>query len=698
MEKPKHIKEGLFLVEPNRIVAALRKNILYILIGTIGFLLLGINSVKKEEAKVWQATSKIIRYNKQISKANDVPYQFQHFNYITALETIRSRTNLIELIQVLELNGTTTPEEIYSKFEIKRGRSSDIVEIIFTNSDQQLVAKGANVLSQIFIKNFKNVQNAAIERIYEYYIKSKKIKEEEYYQAKAALLTFLKEKGLSSIESEFEIDYKLLNKLNLRKLDNDMKIMEYQTSISEITKNLTTLPDEVKLKYAVRSANKKALEIKIKELKRQKKVYTDEHPKIRMLRSEIAQIKNTIKNAGPVEPDEVTYGTNPIKSNLRITLSKTKIKYTAALDIKLALEKQIKNVKKKLEQLTTINRTYEKLNIVKEDAYAQLNMVSKRLYSLKISIGSSKEDFKIYEKAKVPQFPKPSFKKVKVILLTVGGFFLLTFFIIIREFLDNQIKTKFDLQTRFGIRDTIALAYEGKISKRRKKILSFIKNNIFDKLRKTDISLNKELDLSYQKELTKRDFSTQKKVFSFLANRIIAKDVISPHIITLGSDIKSKEDNIVTPMMLEHLVYQKHKILHIQSHISNSIDEESINLTLPLEEQSFKPKKVSEYIETLFWKIEDDYTIYIPNKINLDKVFSTLKSLDYDYIIIDIPAYQGAEHLVPMFIERTDTFLLCAEFKTSQRKVVYDLMLRIEKKHIPKIKGVVSEIHKYFLS
>lgn len=698
MEKPKHIKEGLFLIEPNRIIAALRKNILYIVVGTISIFVLAVNTVKKEEAKVWHATSKIIRYNKKVPPSGTIPYQFQQFNYRTALETIRSRTNLTELINTLELNGTTSPEEIYSKFEIKRSSGSDIIEITFTNSDQELVAQGANTLSKIFIKNFEDIQNVAVVRIYDYYRKSKKIKEIELYNAKEDVLSFLKSKGLSSISSQFDTYYTLLNRLNLQKLNNRTQIMEHETFINEITKTLKTLPDEVKLQYAVRSANKKILEVKEKELKRQKKVYTDEHPKILMLQSEVNQIKNTIKNAGPVEPDEITYGKNPIKAELSVTLSQKKLKYTAAKDISVELDRQIESINKELEELTIINKTYEKLNQVKTDASKQLKMVSESLYALKISIGSSKEDFKFYEEAQIPQFPKPSFRKTKVILFAVLGFVFFTFFIVIREFLDNKIKTKFDLQARFGIKDTIALAYGKKVSRNKQKLLSFIKNNFIRKIKKLDKFVDKHIDPAYKGILEKKDFSTQTKAFSFLTNRIIAKNIPSPHIITLGSDIKPKELNIVSPMIIEHLLYQKHKILHIQAYISPYRNEHSIDLTLPLEEQSYQPKKVSENLETLFWGIQDDYSVFIPNKLNLDEVFSTLKSLDYDYIVIDVPAYQGAEHLIPMFVQRTDTFLLYVEFKTSQRNVVLDLMLRIEKEHVSKIKGVVNEVHKYFLS
>lgn len=658
MEKPSHIKESLFLVEPRRILGALRKNILYILLGTVGFALFAVYFVKKDESKSWSATSKIIRYSKQISQSSDVPYQFQDFNYETALETIRSRGNLAELIERLDLNDTASPESLFSKFEIKRGRNSDIVEIIFTSPTQALAAKGANELSKIFLDKFNTIQNAAIERIYDYYDESRKLKVISYQSAKKDMDDFLSKHGLTSLENTLQIQYALLGKLKLQEQENKTDIMEYNTSISEIISTIKSLPEEVKLRYAIRSANKKALELKFKELERQKQVYTEEHPKIMMLRSEVKQLEETIKKAAAVEPDEVTYGTNPMKSELRIILGKTKIQYIAAQGITKSLETQMKSVQKYLAKLTILKQEYDQLERTKNETQEQLKMVSNRLYDLKVSIGSSKEDFKLFEYAKTPHYPNPSYKKTVVILLTFVGLFLFTLFIVVREVLDKKIKTKFDLVTRFGIEDTVALPNE----------VGFSPSN--------------------------------RKIFSFLANRIIGNNVSFPHIITLGADISPRTTSGVTKMFLEHLVYQEHKILHIQSS-STSLDtlrEDTIDLVSPLDTQNYTPTKSKEGIDTLYWEIKDDFAVFIPNKSALEESFMVLKSLDYNYIVIDVPAYQGAEHLIPMFVQCTDTFLLYTEFKTSRRNILNDFMLHIEENHINKIKGVIIDVHKYFLS
>ncbi|QOR61953.1 hypothetical protein ACM66Z_00215 [Sulfurovum sp. ST-21] len=655
-ETPKRIKENFFLIEPLRIVAALREKLLYILVTVILFAALGAYIAIKKESKSWSATSKIIRYSKQISQSSDVPYQFQNFNYETALETIRTRSNLIELIRRLDLNGTT-PEELYSQFEIKRGRNSDIIEIIFTSPDQKLAAKGANTLSQIFIDNFYRVQNAAIERIYEYYNQNKIKKEQEFYKTKEAMNAFLKEHNLTSLESEISINYTLLNKLEQKKLQIQTDITAYKTSIKAIEDSLHGIPEEVKLRYAIRSANKKTLELKEKELQRLKEVYTDEHPKVQMLESELRQIRKTIKENKTAEPDEVTYGTNPIKSELRVVLGKTKIEYTTALNIQKALKGQIEGVKQKLEYLTTLNKEFLKLKRAKDEAHSQLDLISKRLYDLKISIGSSKEDFKLFEPAKVPKFPKPSYKKVIVILFAFLGGFLSVLIITVRELLHNGIKTKFDLETRFGITDVVQLPKE--------KLLS----------------------------------SESRQVFSFLANNIINKDTDRPHIITVGADTTPKHPGHITDMLMEHLIYQKHKVLHISASYvpctKNGINE--IDLISPLEPQTFKPHKEKTNVYALCWYLKDNYSIFIPNKEHIEKVFKALREFDYDYIIIDLPSYYDAKHLVPMFVEQADTFLLCTEFKTSKRKVIHEFLLQLKEESLDKIKGVISETRKYYI-
>lgn len=181
-----------------RYLSALRKNWWLILLVGIVFTFIGIGISKAKESNSWSGIAKVIRYDKKISMPTDIPYQFQNFNYETALETIRTRANLIELIKRLELS--TTPEALYSKFEIKRGRNSDIIEVIYTTDTKEFAAKGANTLSEIFIKNFYTIQNAAIEKIYAYYENSKQNKVDELEYAKKEIAKFLSKNNLISLK------------------------------------------------------------------------------------------------------------------------------------------------------------------------------------------------------------------------------------------------------------------------------------------------------------------------------------------------------------------------------------------------------------------------------------------------------------------------------------------------------------------
>lgn len=649
------IKENQFLIEPLRFVSALRQNAWIILLVSLVFAGIGISVAKMKESKSWKATAKLIRYDKKISNGSDIPYQFQNFNYETALETIRTRSNLVILIETLKLE--TTPEELYSKFDIKRGRNSDIIEVSYINEKRELSALGANTLSKIFIKNFYKTQNAAIEKIYEYYEISKDKKILELSSAKKAIANFLKANNLTSLKNELEIKYLQLNKVQLQELQNLTDINSYETTIQELKSSIKELPNEVKLKYAIRSANKKNLELKEKELKKLKKIYTTIHPKIKMLNSEITQLKDTIKNAKSASADETTYGANPLKTDMIAQLSRTQIAYITAKRTDKELKKQIEIIESRIIYLSGLNKNFEKLETAKEEASKQLSMVSSRLYDLKMAIGSSKEDFKMFEEAKTPTYPLASYKKLIVVMFSILGLFLSFVFILVKEFFNNSIKSSFDLCERFGIGDVVSLP---KVEK-------------------------------YTDEI--------KQSFSYIVDSIISQEHTNSHLIVISSDSDRGMNKNTTSMILEQLAHQNKKTLFIESvtEVDEDIKDASFSINTQISAESFNTNPINDMIDKSYLILDKNHSIVIPRKDILSNILEFLKSLDYDYVIIKAPAYVNAEHLVHMMVEQCDTFLLETKFDVSTRKVLLHLAQQIGDKNIDKIKGVIHEANKYYM-
>ncbi len=650
MKNQSKIKENIFLIEPARYINVLRKNLWIALSSIVIFAFIGIAVAKTKESKSWTAIAKVIRYDKKISTPSDIPYQFQNFNYETALETIRTRENLIELIH--DLNLTTTPEALFSKFEIKRGRNSDIIEVIFTDSNKQLAAKGANQLSHIFIKNFFIIQNAAIEKISNYYEQNKQVKIKNLEQAKKDISSFLAKHKLISLEHELQMKYDQLNIIQLQKLQNKTQIQALKTTILETAISLKKLPDEVKLRYAVRSAKKKSLEQKRKEVQILRKKYTSSHPKIKTILGEIAQIKNSIKKEKKVVPDEVTYGANPLKSDMKVELSKAKISYASAKNTDKSLEIQIEELKDGIAKLSSLKKRFDQLSMNKSEAQSQLKLVSNRLYDLKMTIGSSKEDFKFFEKAQIPKYPKASYKKIIVTMFTFLGFIVSIIFIVIKEFLNDSIKTKFDLAQRFGISEVTQL--EGD------KVLS-------DKI---------------------------KRSFSYLANSLITSKPLDTKIISVGSDIPKAANPNVISLLLEQLNQQDKKTLHIDiTSITNNDDGKHMSI----EKILININHINDNIDKAYWYIKEDYSIYTPNIEQIDLLIQELRKSKYDYIVIQLPSYSEAEHFVPTLFDLSDNFILTTQFGVSSRKVIHQFMKQIKEQNISKIKGVINETHKYFI-
>lgn len=658
MNPSSKIKENLFLIEPMRFLASLQSNLIYIILIIIAFGFLGYSFATKQSTKSWSATTKIIRYQKEVSSSSDIPYQFQNFNYSTALETIRSRTNLIEFIQELQLQESETPESIFSKFNIKRGRKSEITEVTFTANNPERAAQGANALSKIFINNFSTVQNAAIEQIYSYYEKNKQLKKNELIQAKEATASFLKEHNINSMEDELSNQYKLLEIIISEQLTNTIKLTDYKTTIQMVQNSMKNLPEEKKFQYVIRSDKKKILEVKQKELEMLKKIYTDIHPKIKMLMSEIEQIKTMIAKNKVAEPDQTTYGENPIKGALKMQLREKTIQLSSVKNVQKSLSEERQRIQDKIAFLNRLNNKYLVLKKNQDQIQEQFDLVTNRLHQLKISIGSSKEDFKLFETAKEPQFPKPAHKKTFFVAFLFLGVMSSLLLFIVKEFLNQSVKTRFDLTKRFGIGEMIQLPSI--------KILN------------TDI----------------------RRKFSYLANTIIGSESNQTKLITVGGDTSQSSQPNVISMLLEQLDQQQKKTLHVKITLKDEESESqnaSFNMKQDLEKKSISPNKVGENVHKLYWCLNEDYSVFIPKSKMVESTVSRLRDLAYDYVVIEMCGYTEADHLIPALIDQSDIFLLTADFGVSSRKTIHQLMLRIKEESIEKTKGVICNVKKPFI-
>jgi len=636
----KHVKDSLFLIEPFKLVAALKKNIIPILVVSSMSVGLSAYLVQLDTSQDWKSTSKIIRYNKQITQSKDIPYQNQHFNYATALETLRSRTNLQEVIE--QLNLDETPESLFSKYEIVRGRGSNIIEISLTLDDRNTSKEGANLLALTFMNNFKDIQNGATERVFKYYTIQKRNKEAEYLGAVDKLNKFLADHDVISFDNQFDIYFNVLKKINISKYETTSKIQEVLTQIEKTEQTIKTVPDEVKLKYTIRSAIKKELELKSGTRKRLLELYSKNHPKIKQINSDISEIKKRMTYTKRVEPDEITYAGNPEKGSLRMLLRRQKIELAGLRSRLNSINHEIGTASNKVDELNELNKEYSVLLTSKNDLQAQVELLSKRLYSVEVSMGASAEDFKFYEEAKLANFPENKKKKLKVIMGGVLSFLLISIIIIVREILNNKIKTRFDLTNRFGIKDTT---------------------------------------------LVERGDDPSAAILPMIERLVEEASVTSkngPHIILTCSDLPDKEQSIISNLVEEQLKNQEQSVLRI----TMTRDDSSIDFSDEIHTEVHNDKSK--------WRVSRDYKRYLPNTKRIKMKMQKLKELKYDYILIDTPPYKNHERLLPILVKFADYFILDLNFKVSTRSSLSSFMKRVKYKDTKKIKGVLNDVHKYF--
>jgi len=650
-----------FIINPYYYLKVLRYKSLLILLITLAFLVAGLYLSKNLIHAKYTATAKLIRYDKKISMPRDVPYKFQNFNYDTALQTIRTRKNLTEVIQKLNLN--TTVEKLYSAFEIKRGRNSDIIEIRYTNKEIKKAVKGANVLSEIFLKNFYEVQNAATKEIYKYYRSEKNKIQKNIDISLYKKESFIKEHKVLSIEIQKDYKYKQLNEIDLALIEARVAKKEFATKVEEIKRSLNNIPLQVQLKYTVRSANKKSLENKKKELRKLRQRYTLLNPKVKKVTDEILAMEKELFNKSNKKTiaDETTFGNNPVVTALLIEESKSRIGIISSYTRIKNLIQQRGLIQEEIKNLNNLEKKFELIQNALNQNLALMAKVINRLNEVKMALESSLEDFKFLEFASPPKYAQPTYKKAIIIFFGFMGLSLSIASILLLEFFNNKIKESFDLEKRFNIE---------------------VLGTLLDEKEKSDLNI--------------------KYYMHFFDTFINAcKKFEKPTSVLFGSDVAKTGKTFIIEKLIYLLSRQNKKVLFIQSikqskeEVKNALLNEAFFYGKDINYSLFN--KINDKVDKAYILINEKNNYDLADLQSLEKFFTSLKQSHYDYIFLEISNSYSNPFLFSSLANFTSFSCLVCKYRFSSKKDLAELIKTMRKKGIKNIKGVLNVIHKKYI-
>jgi capsular polysaccharide biosynthesis protein len=431
-------KRILLLTLSNKII----RIVIFSIIATVaGFVL-----AKLILGDSWKAQATLIRHKKNVSSKTDVPYLYSEMDYETVLQSIKTRKNLLTLIDSLHLN--TTPEQIYSTIKVSRGRRSNLINISTINKNRDTAVNIANTVAEIFIKSYTEIINSATNKIYKYYQNELISYEKKIKDVISELDKFQMEKQILSLEKEVQNKYDNLKTLELDMMNAQLYISELKTKITDIAERIEEIPHTVELTSTITTTKQSQLKALKAQMAVYKKKYTKKNPKVMKLQDEIDALEKRIEveKDGEKIPDSMTYGTNSIWQSMVLEKARYENEMVAISKKIKEYKNKIAIIKSQIQSLSPIEREYYDIVNRKTNLEEMLNKVKERSNEAKIAMDSNLSDFEILEYAIAPKYPEASGRKIIAIIIGILTFLMLMIYYMLKEILDFTVKSKYDIE------------------------------------------------------------------------------------------------------------------------------------------------------------------------------------------------------------------------------------------------------------
>ena len=606
----------------------------------------------------WRVKSVLLYQEKNVDKESQVPYLYQNFNFETILQSIAVRRNLEQVRENLDLNVSI--QQMYSMLDVERGRESNFINILVTGEDPDQLVKIANNLGQVFIKNYSAMLNNSVYEMLEYYQLKQKEYENELENTREKIKTFNSNHNLASVDTEIENKYKQINNLEVKILDWQININTLETKIRDIETQLSKIPEKERLSYAIKSSDRKKLEQLKQELEVLRKQYTDKNPKVQKKLNQYEALKEQVagKSDSDFVADEIVFGKSPLRTDLELELKQYQYELNSSRKALKDYQNSLKKMKDELDSLNVLQNPYNDLKRKEDLALRGLDLIENRIIESRLAIESNVDDFKIIEEAVKPNYPIGVSKKL---ILAVIGFFVFTGTIVFfagKEFIDDSIKSKFDLE------EILDLKFLGEVPDK-----DTINSNTY--------------------------YSQVQILYGQFKKQMASNN---SRIITFGSMERRTGKSFVIHELTDMIQEEDKNILWIDSTYKpeDDIEKYVINRELYSDSQSeaIEPYNFDKGIDKLYFHINESTIKNILKEERLQKFLNKLQ--EYDYVFWELFKSSDNMQLFTTLAEASDLLVLIARFDVSSRNVIKNALEFLEKNSNVPICGVLNDIPEPF--
>jgi polysaccharide biosynthesis transport protein len=444
---------SLFKFDKRILLITLKRKIIFIMVVSfMTFMLFGVYAKINKQEK-WIATAMLVKYDKQMTSNRDIPYLYQDMTSNTLMESFYRRINLIEMVDSLGLQVGV--EKLHGSLWIKRGNRANTYQVSAQHFNRELAVDMANTYARIFIKNYNQIINEPAKKTFEYYRQQVKQSDQELQEVLKDIRQFQRDYNITSIETEVNRKNLLLSDIELNIMEAQVEMSNLEARIADIDEILPLYPDRnVPTGFTVDMPIDTRIHLKEKEIDQQLKIYTPENPRIKKLYNELSQLKEEKKewDKGNIVPSTVHYGNDPVLLNLKTQRSNYANSLSGMRQNILRYQEQVEEIRNSIRYLSSLSDEFQILKNREDSIRRRRESSEDRMVEAKVAFDSNVSDFEIIDEAFPPRFPEATRTKMIALVGGLMAFIGLTIYYLLREFLDDTIKSDFDFDKTFNIK------------------------------------------------------------------------------------------------------------------------------------------------------------------------------------------------------------------------------------------------------